>query len=35
MSVFKPKFKDAKTGEIRECPEWWYYFQIAGRRIRE
>jgi integrase len=35
MSVYKPKFKDATTGELRECPEWWYDFSIGGRRIRE
>jgi hypothetical protein len=35
MSVFRPKFRDAKTGELRECPEFWYDFSVGGRRIRE
>ncbi len=35
MSIFRPKFKDAKTGAIVEAPQWWYDFSIAGRRIRE
>ena len=35
MSVFRPTYKDPKTGERRQSRIWWYEFWIAGRRIRE
>ena len=34
MSVFRPTFRDPKTGERRQSRIWWYEFWIAGRRIR-
>ena len=35
MSVYRPKYKDPKTGETVEAAVWWYEFSFAGRRIRE
>ena len=35
MSVYRPKFKDLKTGKLRRSTVWWYSFLFAGRRIRE
>lgn len=35
MSVFRPKFRDPKTGELKEAAVWWYSFTFAGRRYRE
>jgi hypothetical protein len=35
MSVYKPKYRDPKTGKLVESGIWWYEFRIAGRRIRE
>jgi hypothetical protein len=35
MGVFRPTYKDPKTGERRQSRIWWYEFCIAGRRIRE
>jgi len=35
MAVYRPKYKDQKTGKLVECETWWYRFTFAGRRIRE
>jgi integrase len=34
MAVYKPKYKDQKTGELVEAPFWWYDFGFAGKRYR-
>lgn len=35
MSVYRPKYKDPKTGKTKESATWWYEFTFAGKRIRE
>jgi integrase len=35
MAVYKPKYRDPKTGELLESNVWWYEFSLAGKRIRE
>jgi integrase len=35
MALFRPKFKDPKTGERRSASVWWYKFYFAGQCIRE
>jgi integrase len=35
MSVYRPKYKDQKTGELKEQRVWWYHFVYAGRHIQE
>jgi len=35
MSVYKPKYKDPKTGKTKTSPYWSFEFIFAGRRIRE
>ncbi len=35
MALFKPKYKDKKTGEEKESKVWWYEFIYAGKRVRE
>lgn len=35
MSVYRPKYTDPKTGEVKESGVWWYEFTYQGRRIRE
>src|ERR1035438_3794275 len=35
MAVYKPKYRDPKTGELVEAGIWWYEFSLAGKRIRE
>src|SRR5213075_1164804 len=35
MSVYKPKYRDPKSGELVEVGIWWYEFSIAGKRVRE
>ncbi len=35
MAVYRPTYKDQKTGESVESAIWWYEFTFAGRRIRE
>ena len=35
MAVYKPKYRDPKTGELVESHIWWYEFSLAGKRIRE
>lgn len=35
MAVFRPKYKDSKTGERKTATVWWYKFYFAGQFIRE
>lgn len=35
MAVYRPTYRDPKTGERRQSRIWWYEFIFAGRRIRE
>jgi integrase len=35
MAVYRPKYRDPKTGEMIESRIWWYEFSLAGKRIRE
>jgi hypothetical protein len=35
MAVYRPKYRDKKTGELIESQVWWYKFAIAGRQVRE
>lgn len=35
MAVYRPKYRDKKTGESVESEVYWYEFTFAGRRIRE
>jgi integrase len=35
MSLFRPTYKDKKTGEKKESSTWWFEFVYAGRRYRE
>jgi integrase len=35
MSVFRPKYRDLKTGKQKTAALWWYEFTFAGKRVRE
>ncbi len=35
MSVYRPNWKDPKTGEIHKSRVFWFEFTYAGQRIRE
>ena len=35
MSVYRPQYKDRKTGELRHTKIWYYEFIFAGRRVKE
>ena len=35
MSVYKPTYRDPKTGKTKQQRVWWYAFTFAGRRIQE
>jgi integrase len=35
MAVYRPKYRDQKTGELKVSRIWWYHFSFAGRRIQE
>lgn len=35
MSVFRPKYRDLKTGELVESTIYWYEFTFAGKRVRK
>ena len=35
MSVYRPTYRDAKTGEKKQQDVWWYHFTFAGRHIQE
>jgi integrase len=33
--LYRPKFKDAKSGEIKECRVWYVQYYIFGKPVRE
>lgn len=33
--VFRPTFKDRKTGERKEIPTWWIQFSVNGKCVRK
>jgi integrase len=35
MAVYRPKYRDRETAELKESKIWWYNFTFAGRRIQE
>ena len=35
MSVYRPKYRDPKSGELKEATIWWYEFVYDGQRVRE
>src|SRR2546428_425548 len=35
MAVYRPKYRDQKTGEKKQQKVWWYNFIFAGRHIQE
>jgi hypothetical protein len=35
MSVYRPTYKDPKTGETKKTATWWYEFTYMGNRYRE
>ena len=35
MAVYRPKYRDPKTGELVESEIWWCNFRFAGKRYRE
>ena len=35
MAVYRPKYKDPKTGELKQAAVYWYDFVRDGQRYRE
>jgi integrase len=35
MAVYRPKYRDLKTGAAVQSDVWWFEFTFAGKRIRE
>lgn len=35
MSVYRPTYRDEKTGELKGSKIWRYHFNFAGRHIQE
>ena len=35
MAVYRPKYRDKKTGELVESEVYWYEFTFAGKRHRD
>jgi len=35
MSVYRPKYRDLKTGKAKQSHIWWYHFTFAGRHVQE
>jgi hypothetical protein len=35
MSVYRPTYRDQKTGNLKQSAVWWYHFNFAGRHIQE
>jgi integrase len=35
MAVYRPTYRDSKTGETKQARVWWYHFSFAGRRVQE
>jgi integrase len=34
MAVYRPKYRNPKTGELLESQVWWYEFIYSGKRVR-
>src|SRR5258707_7083766 len=34
-AVYHPKFKDKKTGELRESPHCWIRYTVRGKQVKE
>jgi len=35
MAVYRPTYRDPKTGKQKQSATWWYGFTFAGQRIQE
>jgi hypothetical protein len=35
MSVYRPTYRDPKTGKTKQQKVWWYHFTFAGRHVQE
>ena len=35
MAVYRPTYRDPKTGGRKQQKIWWYHFVFAGRRVQE
>jgi len=35
VAVYRPTYKDPKTGETKQAAVWWFNFVFAGKRYRE
>jgi integrase len=35
MAVYRPKYRDPKTGATKQQAVWWYEFIFAGERVRQ
>jgi len=35
MAVYRPTYRDAKTGELKQAAVWWIDFTFAGKRVQE
>lgn len=35
MAVYRPTWRDKKTGELRTSKVWWFEFILAGKRVRQ
>jgi integrase len=35
MSVYRPSYRDPKSGKLKRQAIWWYAFTFAGRRVQE
>jgi len=35
MAVYRPKYRDPKTGELKRSATWWFEFLFRGARVRE
>src|SRR5262245_2453474 len=35
MALYQPKYRDAKTGEMKVSPFWWTDFTIGDKRVRK
>jgi integrase len=33
--IYHPKFRDKKTGELRESPDWWIRYSVRGKQVKE
>ena len=35
MAVYRPSYRDSKTGELKQSRIWWINFTIAAKRVQE